>query len=745
MSWILIFYQPDEVDGLSYIINTRDERPAYMLQETSSETLELWWCGCTVGCYRFTNSSGALTVFYPSKHNVHLVVINFYKVGLNTTVDVYIDGIDYGNYTATVCDVNYNFSLPISIASENGLQRYFESAIDEVLVYDRVLTQEEKDRLWQYVQLLYKNGSLTMSGSYEMLSSNELYVTDKKIADSVNMYYSNADIVYSDYRRKFFVDEDIAYETLQSIDYPDWAYLTVHVHDYSDGTQLDDFTVYTDSSIYYSNDTTKEAVTGLLCLDGCYVNITLERPFYLNASYPNQYYDVDTELNLSMWQVIYNVTLYDLLDDRKITEGNITDAYNKTFSYDAGNGSFVIRTKAGNNTLKIVTDNYNYTEKTVSATAREIQQVSYYLTPYIYFQFLDEYDYSPFTFDNVNNSLMSIICNNKTIIYNMTNDSIQRFLVDCYWQFFRVDVNYPDTSYYRTIGMRNYSLRNITIYMLDPYDYYVVENNFILNDITDEFDDGYLRVKKPDGTVVVENQFDVEDKATVYLIKNQRYLISILPYDYDEERSIGYYIADISGDKYITVQNIRLIPDANYESKIYWEWEFNATDIIRLKYNDTTFNTTLIEFKVYNVTDRNQLDLVFSDSSTASQVIFTYVVNATNQSFMACFNVTHALVEDFSECKIFTFAKELGFWNGFNDNEKRSLMKWGSVFLILLFVLAFNPANKFIGLLTFIIMFNTLMWFGWLTTTVKAFDYLLLSLADGFMLLYLYLKTRRQS
>ena len=247
-------------------------------------------------------------------------------------------------------------------------------------------------------------------------------------------------------------------------------------------------------------------------------------------------------------------------------------------------------------------------------------------------------------------------------------------------------------NYYRTL-IPSLSSTSIDWFMIDVDNQLGLQIIIALNDLTGDFVLGdTILTKYISGATrnIITQTFNVENKVTTYLIKNELYTLSVRSRDGTQERNIGFFVADAAGEKIITLPTIDFVPqDAILGNTVNWQW--NTTQyLFRLRYNDSQLKTDNITFTIYNGTNLTQV-LYTTTSYNLGFVQFSYIT--TNKSMLACFDANHQSFGLIHECKIYDGFYQLSDWRGWNTTSlsaqysKIKLTNWFClIFIILVFL-----------------------------------------------------------
>jgi len=352
------------------------------------------------------------------------------------------------------------------------------------------------------------------------------------------------------------------------------------------------------------------------------------------------------------------------------------------------------------------------------------------LTPrYVNVSILKEVTNTPFPVSGTNSTKLLIYCSQETLEYDFNvsaNENTASLPARCAWSSMRLEMSYASTSYYRTL-IPDQNETNITFYGIDLDNDLAYQINIKLNDLTGEYTDGTLIVKKNIGGAtreIIEQEFDVEGKVVLYLIQNGLYTITVRS-NSGQERTLGELIADAAGTKTITIPEIAFTPESFLGDEISWEWARSNTSLIKLLYNDTSNKTTSFTFTVYNGSNTSQV-LYTTTSTNLGFSSFTYMT-AANSTYLACFNATHSSEGNFDQCTIYKREVPYGQLAGWEPDEQEDLSNWFAILIISFCLLIFGRFHTVVGLSVSTILAWMFVSWGWLDFGNPWINYALLS------------------
>lgn len=394
----------------------------------------------------------------------------------------------------------------------------------------------------------------------------------------------------------------------------------------------------------------------------------------------------DSAFNVTLYQSVVNITAFDSVSLAVINSFTVNTSYG---SFNTTNGTYHLFPNASTYQFNVSATGYQAATINVTTAAFNQYLLRFNLTKLINVTLKKESDQTAFNVSSMDSVQLKIYCEEETLTFDFTTDS-EFFAIDCPYDFMLIVVELNDSSYFRTL-VPPLTTDNLTWYLIDITDELALESVFQLNDLTGEFstdDNSTLIVTKYlDNATrnVVVQRFDLEDKATVYLMENELYTLAIRN-SLGVEQNLGFYIATSAGTKTITTSNVPFIPDNTIGYTITWAWLTN-TSLLRLIYNDTG-ETDEITFSVYNGTNTAQV-LYNTTSYNVTTVTFNYVANA-NTSYKICFTASGTGEGNLTDCVTFWDTDEMGNWAGWTSDQAAKFQNWIAILTILFTVLSIS-------------------------------------------------------
>ena len=335
-----------------------------------------------------------------------------------------------------------------------------------------------------------------------------------------------------------------------------------------------------------------------------------------------------------------------------------------------------------------------------------------------------EKDNSLFDMSNVDDLILSIICSDDVEEVNLTLN-VTTINISCAYEYLKLDYDYGNESYFRIITPTYEAFSNITFYLLDLTVDTAVEIIININDLSGEYSSGTISIDRYiNGTQVniISQPFDIENSATLYLLRNALYSVTVTNNDGDS-RVIGNLISSEAGEKTLTLPEINFYPDEIIVgNQLLWNYTYGNTagnSFIELNYYDGIGGSSNITYSIYNSSE----DRIFRTSLMRTTNLTTGTVTITlnplpnnNITYFSLLEITHDsfsyIIKDYA---IFVSNGTIlvGDWIGGNfveDDFKTKItdtLFWIGLIAIFIIGLVFDAQNSKIGLVA--VMFFMLM------------------------------------
>lgn len=625
--------------------------------------------------------------------------------------------------------------------SDNGYEGGQQS---QGFYYNRALSQQE-------VQLLYNNGlgrtyQQTIDGTFQIIANNESsgsginnYNVSISLSNGTNLNISsngnsliltnistgltaNLTFTTNQFFTKTYTNWNTSINLIANLtSYPTFV---VTAKDGYNNSNISTFNVTINGTTYSTNNGTIRITIPINEL----VNISANSNTYHTAYINNQ--NLTQNLEILFTQIFLNITAVNALTGTSITNFNIITQYK---NYTTTTGSVLANLTNGTaHNITITSSDYVSAITQVSySVSPSNQSLVFYLEPNFNVRVFKESTGGKFNVNETNSTTVTFYCPTDVIsreFNKSANDNTLSVGVGCPWLFVKLDVVYSSSSYFRTL-IPSYSTNPIDFYAIDLNNEQAVQIILRLKDLTGEFENGTVRLERfvnGSDVEIIEQEFDMENKAVLYLIKDQLYTLSVFN-DFGVERVTGYFLADSAGERTLTVPQIPFVPSSEIGDSIVWDWSDNATPV-RLQYNDSEGETLNITFLVKNGSNTSQI-IYSATSFNITSVIFSYsgVVNA---SYVACWSGYHEVLGFLTgECRVFGDEDELGFWTGWTDEERDTFQNRVSILLLVVLLLGLGALNIALSLTVVTVVMSMLMYWKWLSFGNVYIDAAIVSMA----------------
>lgn len=348
------------------------------------------------------------------------------------------------------------------------------------------------------------------------------------------------------------------------------------------------------------------------------------------------------------------------------------------------------------------------------------------LTLGLSFFLVDEVTLLPFNVNATNRTSVELICSNMSEVLDFRSAGAPNLTITpaCPYSFVKVNVLYNDTSsYFRTL-IPEYNQSNITIFLVDLATDSVVQQNLLLTDLTGEFSEGVLRIKKILSSdvprvgrigYIIEQYFDVSSSSILFLLKDAVYSLEMENND-GEVRSLGNLIATVANEKTITLPAIAFYPENEaFGGSVIWSYYFSVSDgLLRVAYNDSLNDTLSFVFKVYNGSNTSQL-LFDSGDIAAASVVSTYNFVIANQTYVSELAVLHGDAGTITDSRLWGAIEAPSVSEpGFAADILQNFFRWVVFVFLVIVALLFTKETKAAGVATMAIFLWVFKYFGWI-------------------------------
>jgi hypothetical protein len=274
----------------------------------------------------------------------------------------------------------------------------------------------------------------------------------------------------------------------------------------------------------------------------------------------------EAELDLIVENVVthaaltgYNVSIKNLANNLWTNYTNVTSVPK------------LIYLNATNYTIYVWASGYQNYSVNISLSCKEHNNLNLSLLYYATFFIYDEKTLDGFNMSSPNAVYFHLFCPNSTTITLLTTNATT-IPITCEFIKFRFILDYGTTSYYRTYLLEDSSSigtgpETYDIFLIDARTTSYVTNNFIIDDLMDEYENISIWVYKWIGATkvhITSDEIDIESKVTAFLIKNHEYILEVHSTN-RPVRIIGNYVAAEDGDKALKLYAINLDPTSESE------------------------------------------------------------------------------------------------------------------------------------------------------------------------------------
>lgn len=484
---------------------------------------------------------------------------------------------------------------------------------------------------------------------------------------------------------------------------------------YLNQSPISGFTVYLESLNWSWNETRASIgnyVNWTYLINGTY-SVRINSSGYFNHTGTLTVTNSSASYVPDMWTSEIRVYARDTLTSSILTDFSVLDQFGNLWN-SSGNVT-TMYLDVGPWNFTILREGFENQSWLNTTTALSNYSVLRDLAPLINYSLIDEATLADFDVATMDECYIDIFCSNQTLHgdFKTTNASNLYLGVGCDYYLVKVTVTYNDSSYFRTLVPAD-DERNVSFYMVDISTDTVVQRILNLIDLTGDYTQGEIRVTRfLDGATrdIVRQPFDIEDAVTMYLMRDELYVLSVFDND-GSERSLGNLIADAAGEQTVTFPSIDFWPTGYVGDDVSWAYTFNTSaSILRVQYEDSSNLTTWLRFTVYNST----WGQLFQTSSNLSDVTITYNGAAENVTYISLFEVVHPMFDPINETKVWR-DRGGGFAeiSGFDADNLDEALNWLSWIICTAVILLFSAAHAPVGGILAILLATYLRIEGWL-------------------------------
>lgn len=291
--------------------------------------------------------------------------------------------------------------------------------------------------------------------------------------------------------------------------------------------------------------------------------------------------------------------------------------------------------------------------------------------PQLKVNIFDEMTLKPMDLSGISTVRLDVFCDDKVVRYNLSN--VHTLLnLTCVGDYMNLWFIYNSTtSYYRTLipsyGISAPMNQTADFFMINLYNNPSVLWNLKVNDLTGGYSQSPVRVRKKttsNGTIEIIKQYsNLENKAELYLIKDETYIISVLS-EGGTERVIGDVLASTAESKILVMPPVSFVSDI--ANNIPYNIQCNEdANTMRITYQDNGSLTENVTLAIRNASSHAVLALW---TTTSSSFVYSYAIRRNN-SYQVLLNYTrtgYGLKEIKKSCG--NFANGSIDWSWISDN-----------------------------------------------------------------------------
>lgn len=483
----------------------------------------------------------------------------------------------------------------------------------------------------------------------------------------------------------------------------------IRAKDVYDASVISNYSAFIEGIGTYESEN-NELVTRIIPNSTSLYNITIsstQNGGYFNKTYWNT--STTTTLNATLYQSTLNITAVNILNGTVLTVFNGSTPLQ---SFTTTNGTGVLYLKAGDYNLTI-SGNSGYSSQINPVTMEALTSVLFQanLSPLLTFRFIREKTNTGFNVTSHNITLY-IYCPSNTTSQTVTSNTTI-VPIGCQWSFMQVTVQNGANSYFRTL-IPGYSETSINWYLVDLVFDTAVETILRLNDLTGQYYNGSITVNKfinNSNVDIIEQLWDLENKVTLYLLRDALYSLTINAPAGQSTRNLGYLVADTASDKTITLPVIEISPTVILGGLV--NYAFNVNDTLNfLSYNDTSATTSNITFTVYNGTNSSKIIYQVSNTNVGSAT-FTYVPTSVEPTITCFTALIGAIPDPVTQCYSYLTPITVGNFSNYPPPEDKQITNILAILGMLALSLAIYAGSRSEALACFIATIAAFMFITW--------------------------------
>jgi len=551
-----------------------DEIYLYNKSLTSDEVLELYSRTCHRGqCYDFDGDNSNITIPQVSLNTSHGFAISawIYDDGEEVTTRPIVSGEDdsYDGLRAAQVGLGYGYILSI-----DGTHCYTDDATAVYSLWANIIVSVDDG-----VCTIYVNGLNKTDGTHSTVSGMlDIYSIG---ASRYNVFEGRID------------DVVIWNSSLTPGEAMNWYKQVVSTTNLQNGTYHSQIMFNNGSGVYEQVETTTYLYDTRLGIKAVYPGGATVNDFKANLSNLNNSdtYDGETTdgivyFNASMG--IYNVTV-----PAQGIHGEAWELFNVVNPYQ--------------NLTITVPVQYNFT-------------------------FIDEDTLGPFNMSSFDEMTLVVTCPDDVAQYDIgPGNASYNASISCELVRIKFVLTYGTDQYYRTLLLEDDNFVNV--YLLNLLNSTAVYNTFVLFDMLGLYENASIKLTRSIGGVeeqILGDYVDIENKITAYLLFSAEYNVRIGSTS-QPERTLGTFIADAAGTKYVNLFDIDLGGTEDGTTGVSYSMNMvnmSGDLMIIAQYNDSRNQTTSHTFTVRE--DDADGAVLFTSTSSAYQSEFVYDIGDGN-------------------------------------------------------------------------------------------------------------------
>ena len=549
-------------------------------------------------------------------------IFNEFNLNISNGLTTYNYSTTNGLITAeNIPEGNYNFTFTCYNCKERTYNEDLTYINLRYYLNGSTFIQNVTFYLLNITNQTYLNFSVTLEN--DLLSITKNTTTGQVIFTGIELPEDTYNLTITSKLKTVFDVVTISYTNATNYNITKSSYLkrTRFYLNNQNGGKFYNYTVTLNGSNNYEKNTTTGEVLFEGEIEDGYYNLTITGEFYTvtDTVFVNQTRDLYYNFTYETYESKINFNVFNAVNLAQSTNFSVTlDKYGTKYSNGSSIITFYTNATSLNWTITVFNRTFNENNFKYNISPKENYNFTFYHSVLYTINFVDEAKETKFNFSNpeLDSVDLTIICPNSTDRYFNINNNKQ-VNASCKWARMKFDVSYTNgtSTYYRSLPYDPYKT-NWTVYLLDvsvKTGTTVVYQDFILNDITNLYENPRLEVTKYFGTtnaVIHSDYADAIDKVRVYFIPNDEYSLTI--YSDTGTKVLGRYIPTTSGE---TILNLLDIDSTGLmeDSSVFDSSTFKITNI-----NTSDDEKLLIEFDAEDDEGINNIEIQFFQPTSAS-------------------------------------------------------------------------------------------------------------------------------